>query len=215
MNNLFNKNLLNRLISVFVFVPLIIIPIIISHYMLLIIYLIINAIILLEINSMKKRGKIHIYFNIFILISTSSFFLFIFLIISNSLSNFEIISIIIVIWMFDTFSFLGGKIIGGTKLMPSISSGKTISGLITGVMMTSLLIVIFNMLNVSENNHSILLTFMIIFFAFSGDIMASLLKRHAGVKDSGTIMPGHGGLYDRFDSFILVFFIFGIATLIL
>ena len=63
-------------------------------------------------------------------------FTFILINISGAMSSIEIIQIILAIWFFDTFSFLGGKIIGGKKLMPSISSGKTQSGLLVGITAT-------------------------------------------------------------------------------
>ena len=69
-----------------------------------------------------------------------SFFLFLFLLITEKVSLLFILATIATIWLFDTFSYIGGKIIGGAKLMPKISSGKTLSGLITGVCVTVLII---------------------------------------------------------------------------
>ena len=119
------------------------------------------------------------------------------------------------IWLFDTFSYIGGKIIGGRKLMPKISSGKTISGLITGFLSTLLIIEIFLFRLLDFDSLSLLLIFIIIISSFLGDTIVSMLKRFTSVKDSGRIMPGHGGLLDRFDSFIMVFFVIGIFYLII
>ena len=98
------------------------------------------------------------------------------------LSEFFLISIIVIIWLFDTFSFLGGKIIGGKKLMPKISSGKTISGLLSGFFVTLILaILLFSYSNISIGI-SITLTLFIILFAFAGDTVASLIKRYASLR---------------------------------
>ena len=140
-------------------------------------------------------------------------FLFLFLLITEIVSLFFILATIATIWLFDTFSYIGGKIIGGAKLMPKISSGKTVSGLITGVLVTVLLIqILFYYLEI-EHIFSIYYTLLIIILSFVGDTVVSMLKRYASIKDSGKIMPGHGGLLDRFDSFIIVFLIFGISSL--
>ena len=97
--------------------------------------------------------------------------------------------------------------------MPKISSGKTLSGLITGVFVTLLLIqLLFYYLEI-EYIFSIYYTLYIITLSFVGDTVVSMLKRYASIKDSGRIMPGHGGLLDRFDSFIIVFLILGISSL--
>ena len=126
---------------------------------------------------------------------------------------FFILANIATIWLFDTFSYIGGKIIGGAKLIPKISSGKTVSGFITGILVTVLLIqLLFYYLEI-EYKFSIYYTLFIIALSFVGDTVVSMLKRYASIKDSGKIMPGHGGLLDRFDSFIIVFLIFGISNL--
>ena len=97
--------------------------------------------------------------------------------------------------------------------MPKISSGKTLSGFITGLFVTVLLIqLLFNYLEI-EYKFSIYYTLFIIVLSFVGDTIVSMLKRYASVKDSGKIMPGHGGLLDRFDSFIIVFLILGVLSL--
>ena len=99
--------------------------------------------------------------------------------------------------------------------MPKISSGKTVSGLITSIFMTVLIIqLLFHYLEI-EYKFSIYYTIFIISLSFVGDTAVSMLKRYASIKDSGHIMPGHGGLLDRFDSFIAVFLIFGILRLII
>lgn len=214
MNKFFNKELFYRITSVLFFVPIVLLPLLYSNYAALMIYLIILSVIITEINEIKKKlEKIFIY-NLFLTITALSFFLFLFLLITEKASSSLLITVIIIIWLFDTFSFLGGKIIGGAKLMPKISAGKTISGLITGILMTLLLMNL--TLSISNYFHkfSIIYISFIILLSFIGDTVVSLLKRLAAIKDSGNIMPGHGGLLDRFDSFIIVFFTIGVTKLL-
>ena len=213
MKELFNKELLKRIVSVFVFVPLIIAPLLLNNYLALIVYLIINSVILFELAKMKNRTN-KLVINIFKLAVIFTFFSFLILQITTPIFKILFIKIIVIIWLFDTFSYLGGKIIGGKKLFPKVSSGKTISGLISGVVLT------FFLVNITESyipylfDTSVLFIIFIIISAFFGDMIASLVKRNAAVKDSGTIMPGHGGLLDRMDSFIGVFFVFNIFQII-
>ena len=213
MSDFFTKELLYRLGSVIVFVPLVILPLIYNNYFSVIVYLFITSIICLEINQMKNKNGSYLIFNLYLVFIVLSFFLFLFLLITEIVSLLFILATIATIWFFDTFSYIGGKIIGGVKLMPKISSGKTVSGLITGVFMTVLLIqLLFYYLEI-EYKFSIYYTIFIIALSFVGDTIVSMLKRYASIKDSGRIMPGHGGLLDRFDSFIIVFLIFGISNL--
>jgi phosphatidate cytidylyltransferase len=212
--NLFNKELSYRIFSVIIFIPLVILPLIFSNYISILVYLLFASIILNEISNMKATaGSVYIL-NLYSIITSLSFFLFLFLLITNFSQAF-LISVIFIIWLFDTFSYLGGKLIGGIKLMPKISSGKTISGLISGILFTLFLSEIFFNLFLINMKLSIFYVLFIIILSFTGDTLVSLLKRYAAIKDSGKIMPGHGGLLDRFDSFIMVFFVLGILGLII
>ena len=122
MNKLINKELLYRIISLFIFVPMVILPLLYSNLASIIIYLIFVSIILNEIYEMKSKVNKFYMYDIYSLITVTAFFLFLLVLITNKLSSLFLVYIIIVVWAFDTFSFLGGKIIGGIKLMPSISS---------------------------------------------------------------------------------------------
>ncbi len=215
MNNLFNKNLLLRVFSLIIFIPLMLLPIIVSNYLLFIIYIFFNAVILYEIHLMKVQYEKNILLIIYKVLIIFVFFIFILINITSTVTSTELIEIIIAIWLFDTFSFLGGKIIGGKKLMPSISSGKTQSGLFVGITLT---LFCFYIYSITVNDFSLkylLFISIIILFAFLGDVIASMAKRLSSIKDSGSIMPGHGGLLDRLDSFIGVFFFIGIFELLL
>ena len=213
MNDFFTKELFHRIGSVIIFIPLVILPLIYNNYFSLIVFLFITSIICLEINQMKNKNRSYLIFNLYLAFTVLSFFLFLFLLITEIVSLLFILSTIATIWLFDTFSYIGGKIIGGAKLIPKISSGKTISGFFTGVFATVLLIqLLFYYLEI-EYKFSIYYTLFIIALSFVGDTVVSMLKRYASIKDSGKIMPGHGGLLDRFDSFIAVFLIFGISSL--
>ena len=214
MENLFNKNLLLRVFSLIIFIPLMLLPIIVSNYLLFIIYIFFNAVVLYEIQLMNvqdERKRLLIIYKVLIIFV---FFTFIIMKITAVMTSIDIIEVIITIWLFDTFSFLGGKIIGGRKLMPSISSGKTWSGLLVGVTVT---LFIFYIYSISIHGFSLkylLYISIIILFAFLGDVIASMLKRLSSIKDSGYIMPGHGGLLDRLDSFLGVFFFISIFHLL-
>ena len=214
MKNLFNKNLLLRILSLIIFIPLMLIPIVVSNYLLFMIYIFFNAVILYEIQSMKvddEKKKLLIIYKALI---TFIFFIFILIKITAVMTAIDLIEIIIAIWLFDTFSFLGGKIIGGKKLIPSISSGKTQSGLLVGITATLFSFYIYSVIVNDFSLKYLLFISIIIFFAFLGDVIASIIKRTSSIKDSGSILPGHGGLLDRLDSFIGVFCLSGIYQLL-
>ena len=214
LKNLFNKNLLLRLSSLIVFIPLMLLPIIVSNYLLFIVYIFFNAVILHEMQLMKVddgKKKLLIIYKTLI---TFIFFIFILIKITAVMTSIDLIEIIIAIWLFDTFSFLGGKIIGGKKLMPSISSGKTQSGLLVGITATLFSFYVYSIIVNNYSSKYLFFISIIILFAFLGDVFASIIKRASSIKDSGSILPGHGGLLDRLDSFIGVFFFIGIYQLL-
>ena len=214
LKNLFNKNLLLRILSLIIFIPLMLLPIVVSNYLLFMIYIFFNAVILYEIQLMKvddEKKKLLITYKSLI---TIIFFIFILIKITAVMTAIDLIEIIIAIWLFDTFSFLGGKIIGGKKLIPSISSGKTQSGLLVGITTTLFCFYIYSIIVNDYSLKYLLFISIIILFAFLGDVIASIIKRISSIKDSGSILPGHGGLLDRLDSFIGVFFFIGIYQLL-
>ncbi len=122
--------------------------------------------------------------------------------------NFEpwlILGIIFLIWSNDTFAYLGGSLFGKNKMIERVSPGKTWEGTIIGVLITFGLSFLFNNLIFDFHNYTwMALGIIVPVLATLGDLVESKLKREAGVKDSGSIMPGHGGILDRFDSLIFV-----------
>lgn len=116
-----------------------------------------------------------------------------------------IVSIFILMWANDTFAYLVGKKFGKHKLLERISPKKTIEGFIGGVVGALLAAFIIYSLDESKKYDLwvwICLAIIVSIFGTIGDLIQSKFKRQAGVKDSGIIMPGHGGLYDRLDSII-------------
>ena len=116
-----------------------------------------------------------------------------------------LLGIILLIWSNDTFAYLGGSLFGKHKMIERISPGKTWEGTIFGVLMTigSGLIVGRYILDASIFLWLVLGTIVPV-LATIGDLVESMLKRQAGIKDTGSLMPGHGGILDRFDSLIFV-----------
>ena len=123
-----------------------------------------------------------------------------------------IIGLFIIIWTNDTFAYIVGKSIGKTKLFERISPKKTIEGFVGGVVFAVLAGYLISKLYIKPNpsfsDKSILIWTIIALlagvFGTIGDLIESKFKRIAGVKDSGKIMPGHGGILDRLDSVIFV-----------
>lgn len=118
----------------------------------------------------------------------------------------------IVTWAADIGAFFAGRAFGGPKLAPSISPKKTISGLIGGVVAAALLAGIWT---VARDLHWLWLLLAPVFAvaAAGGDLFESWVKRKAGVKDTGTIIPGHGGVLDRLDGLVPVAVLTCVAVL--
>jgi phosphatidate cytidylyltransferase len=117
-----------------------------------------------------------------------------------------IIGFFILIWANDTGAYLTGMSFGRRKLMERISPKKTWEGFIGGFIIASLVAwFLSDWLGVVDKIHWVVIALIVSVAGTYGDLIESMLKRSTGVKDSGTIMPGHGGFLDRFDSAIVSF----------
>lgn len=116
------------------------------------------------------------------------------------------------VFTFDTACYLAGttysRFATTHKIVPSISKGKSWQGFGGGLIATTLVLWYIKQHNASHLLEIMLLSLIICSIAFVGDIFESYLKRSAGIKDSGTILPGHGGLLDRFDAILFVTYFF-------
>jgi len=112
-----------------------------------------------------------------------------------------IILVFSLLWINDIFAYLTGKLLGRHKLFPRISPGKTIEGSVGGLVFTLVSLAIFyHYSHWFSISYAMGLGTIAVVFGTLGDLCESMLKRQAGVKDSGKLIPGHGGILDRFDS---------------
>ncbi|MGD7043714.1 phosphatidate cytidylyltransferase [Jeotgalibacillus proteolyticus] len=127
-----------------------------------------------------------------------------------------VIYALLIIWTTDSGAYFIGKAIGKRKLWPDISPNKTVEGFVGGILSAIAAAWIFVILAPLEVNMWYLMFATVILSAMGqiGDLVESALKRHYGVKDSGRILPGHGGLLDRFDSLLFVLPLMKILQLI-
>lgn len=112
-----------------------------------------------------------------------------------------VLFVMLVVWAADSGAYFVGKAIGKTKLMPNVSPAKTLEGLLGGLA-TTMVVAAGVMLSSPEQELGLVIA-VTIFIALAsalGDLTESMFKRAAKIKDSGTILPGHGGVLDRIDS---------------
>lgn len=126
---------------------------------------------------------------------------------------------VLLTWATDTGAYFVGKSIGRNKLIPSVSPGKSVEGAIGGLVLTVIVSVLYAQFVLMPFAALKMTVLSAVFFGLAvsvtaqiGDLVASLMKRDAGVKDSSKILPGHGGIVDRFDS---LFFVMPVAFLLL
>ncbi len=132
------------------------------------------------------------------------YFLFHIILISNLANNLIIWYIFIIPWSTDTFAYFSGYFLGSRQLIPDVSPKKTIEGSIGGVCGSILVSIIFSYIFLPNFIvHSIFLALFGSILSQIGDLIASKIKRYVGIKDYGNIIPGHGGILDRFDSILI------------
>ena len=120
--------------------------------------------------------------------------------------NFWVIWLLVVVFSNDTGAFYGGKFFGKSALAPNISPNKTIEGSIGGIITSLIIGFIFSVIFFKDFSLSFLMipaSFMLAIAGQIGDLFESAMKRASNIKDSGSILPGHGGMLDRIDGLLL------------
>lgn len=113
---------------------------------------------------------------------------------------------LVIVWTTDSGAYFIGRKLGRNKLWPEISPKKTIEGFVGGIVVALISAIIFQWIANLDISWIALIVVSIVASIFGqlGDLVESAIKRHYGVKDSGKILPGHGGILDRFDSLLFV-----------
>lgn len=183
-----------------------------NDYQLFVHLCILFALILLIVNTFivkKPKKTIQLIIAVFVCVFCIGHLSFIREIDSPLLSYSGIkltIFVVLLTELNDVFQYLTGKTFGKHKIVPQISPNKTVEGFIGGVILTALLAAIIGLFLLPTGNIFIgtLFGFLIAIIGFCGDIFMSAIKRKAKVKDTGNLIPGHGGLLDRMDSLLFV-----------
>lgn len=124
--------------------------------------------------------------------------------------------LLIMIWIFDIGAYIFGSQFGRKKIAAAISPSKTWEGLLSGMLLSAIAgFIVFRITGTLSALSWIILSLVISLGATAGDLLESKLKREAGVKDSGRMIPGHGGILDRFDSLLFAAPLFYISIQII
>jgi len=130
---------------------------------------------------------------------------------TGEFTPYLILGILLMVWASDIAAYFSGRAFGKNKLFPRISPKKTwegaIGGLLGAIAAGALIYLIYNQLGINTNinfNTWLILGAITSVFGVLGDLVESMLKRSVNIKDSGNLLPGHGGFLDRFDAFIFV-----------
>lgn len=171
--------------------------------------LMITVLLLLLIYSVLRKNQFHIEHVALTVVGALYIgFGFTYMAAARNLPDGLMVTVLVIlgIWSTDSAAYFVGKAIGRRKLWPQISPNKTIEGSLGGLLAA---IVVVLAVNAWLGSLSMAQAFKLAVVAGVvgqlGDLVESALKRHFGVKDSGRLIPGHGGVLDRFDSFLLVF----------
>ena len=191
------KNLFNRLLfSLFFFI--VYFASFNNKYILFIFGTIIYLIIFFEILKFFKKFKKLIF--LYSILSYCSFFLYFFNYYDFLIFNIFVFTII----LFDSFSYFIGKFFGKNYIFKYVSPKKTLEGYIGGLFFTNLFIYGYIYFNNNQINtiYLLIIVNLTIIFSTVGDLIESFFKRQNNIKDSSIYIPGHGGYFDRFDSFM-------------
>tara|TARA_B100000029_G_C17408803_1_gene899915 strand:+ start:38 stop:688 length:651 start_codon:yes stop_codon:yes gene_type:complete len=201
------KNLSKRIVTSIALFVILLVCLFLNIHSWLILVTIASIIVFFEFNDLlnkiwKKKAYLKYYISII-------FFLYLFLFIYSTYILYnQGIELNIFILLVCIFSDIGGYVVGksiGGKKLTKISPNKTVSGSIGSFLFSIIPIFIFNIYDKYEysiNIYLVLLTVIISLFCQLGDLLISYFKRKAKVKDTGTILPGHGGLLDRIDGIL-------------
>lgn len=205
------NELAKRIISSFILIPIVIFSLL-NNLVLFALLTSLNIQALFEFNNIIKKIFKNKPFLNFVSIFFASMYMTIFslcvwyfLTQEDEFYKISIIFILLICIFTDLGGFIFGKIIGGKKLS-KISPNKTYSGAIGSFIFSLLIGLIFYSLYADFlflNNGIFILTLIVSFVAQCGDLLISLLKRKAKIKDTGTILPGHGGILDRIDGILI------------
>jgi phosphatidate cytidylyltransferase len=136
-----------------------------------------------------------------------------------SSSPWWLMYLFLLVWGADSGAYFVGRKFGNKRLAPEVSPNKSIEGLIGGVFTVAIIILFvqFNYLTLTPVEHVLFLVISIltVFSSVQGDLFESMIKRRAGIKDSGRILPGHGGVLDRIDSLLAAAPIFAAGMYVL
>ena len=215
-----SQNLLKRIITSIVLLSILFVVIFSNTYIFILSILIIGLIICFEANKIfhklivsnigkKKRSIKRLNFKFLILnIITFCYIFFIFChysyVIFTSIKPIFFLYVISICFFTDIGGYIFGKVIGGKKLT-TISPNKTVSGTIGSFILCIIPLILFSKLgylNLELNINNFIFCFLISLTSQLGDLFISYLKRKAKVKDTGKILPGHGGVLDRLDGII-------------
>jgi len=140
------------------------------------------------------------------------------MVVLHSISPYWLLLMMIIIWGADTGAYFAGRAFGKRKLAPQVSPGKSWEG-VAGAMAMTVVVAIVGGILLDVGGAAlfglVVLALVTVAFSIVGDLMESLMKRRVGVKDSGTLLPGHGGVLDRIDSLTAAAPIFALGVSLL
>lgn len=159
------------------------------------------------LNKIAKKKSLIIFIGLFLCVFSAGHLGFIYNFSSNIIIGIQLLLLLVIpTELNDVFQYLTGKAFGRRKITPNISPNKTLEGFVGGLLFTTLLCNLLGLFLLPGKSFLFytLLGILIGVLGFFGDIFMSYIKRDAGVKDTGNLIPGHGGLLDRIDSLMFI-----------